>query len=65
MFFFLIINLKARFDHKKMPNSDEIEFLKGDKIEVQGNHWNGYSKGKNLRTGQTGLMPTFKLSKFY
>ncbi|XP_058790161.1 alpha-(1,6)-fucosyltransferase isoform X2 [Phymastichus coffea] len=39
----------------------EIELTVGDEIEVHGNHWDGYSKGKNLKTGATGLFPSFKV----
>lgn len=42
-------------------NRDEIELQKGDFIGVAGNHWNGYSKGLNRRTGQTGLYPSYKV----
>lgn len=39
----------------------EIDLQVGDQITVAGNHWNGYSKGTNLRTGKTGLYPSFKV----
>lgn len=39
----------------------EMELVFGDKISVAGNHWNGYSKGTNLRTNQVALYPTFKV----
>jgi hypothetical protein len=39
----------------------EMELVVGDKISVAGNHWNGYSKGTNLRTNQLALYPTFKV----
>ena len=42
---------------------EEIELRIGDEISVAGNHWNGYSKGTNLRTYRTGLYPTFKVSE--
>ncbi|XP_008558774.1 alpha-(1,6)-fucosyltransferase [Microplitis demolitor] len=41
--------------------SEEIELKVGDKVEVHGNHWDGYSKGRNIRTGITGLFPSFKV----
>ncbi|XP_015378055.1 PREDICTED: alpha-(1,6)-fucosyltransferase-like [Diuraphis noxia] len=34
----------------------------GDEIEVAGNHWDGYSKGTNLRTKKTLLYPSFKVT---
>ncbi|XP_031786080.1 alpha-(1,6)-fucosyltransferase isoform X2 [Nasonia vitripennis] len=39
----------------------EIELKINDEIEVYGNHWDGYSKGRNLRTGMIGLFPSFKI----
>jgi glycoprotein 6-alpha-L-fucosyltransferase len=39
----------------------EIELLPGDLIGVAGNHWDGYSKGTNKRTGNTGLYPSYKV----
>uniref|UniRef100_A0A8D8Y921 Alpha-(1,6)-fucosyltransferase n=1 Tax=Cacopsylla melanoneura TaxID=428564 RepID=A0A8D8Y921_9HEMI len=39
----------------------EMELVVGDRISVAGNHWNGYSKGTNLRTNQLALYPTFKV----
>ncbi|XP_011496269.1 PREDICTED: alpha-(1,6)-fucosyltransferase, partial [Ceratosolen solmsi marchali] len=39
----------------------EIELRINDEIEVYGNHWDGYSKGRNLRTSITGLFPSFKV----
>ncbi|PSN45403.1 Alpha-(1,6)-fucosyltransferase [Blattella germanica] len=38
----------------------EMNLEKGDLVGIAGNHWDGYSKGKNLRTGQIGLYPSFK-----
>lgn len=39
----------------------EMDLQVGDQIAVAGNHWNGYSKGTNLRTKKNGLYPTFKV----
>lgn len=39
----------------------EIDLQVADQIFVAGNHWDGYSKGKNLRTNSVGLYPTFKV----
>ncbi|XP_034945504.1 alpha-(1,6)-fucosyltransferase isoform X2 [Chelonus insularis] len=50
----------AILDHSP-THVGEIELKIGDKIEVHGNHWDGYSKGRNLRTGVTGLFPSFKI----
>ncbi|KAH0548864.1 alpha-(1,6)-fucosyltransferase [Cotesia glomerata] len=50
----------AILDH--LPRrTEEIELKVGDKVEVHGNHWDGFSKGRNLRTGITGLFPSFKV----
>ncbi|KAF2881553.1 hypothetical protein ILUMI_24629 [Ignelater luminosus] len=38
----------------------EIQLLPGDLVSIDGNHWNGYSKERNMRTNQTGLFPSFK-----
>lgn len=42
------------------PNNDEIEMNVGDLIGIAGNHWNGFSKGRNTRTNQIGIFPSFK-----
>jgi glycoprotein 6-alpha-L-fucosyltransferase len=50
----------AVMDHSpQTPN--EIEIKIGDKIGIAGNHWDGYSKGTNRRTGQNGLFPSYKV----
>jgi len=41
-------------------SEDEISFQVGDYIGIAGNHWNGYSKGTNRRTGAVGLFPSYK-----
>ncbi|KIH42341.1 variant SH3 domain protein, partial [Ancylostoma duodenale] len=38
----------------------EIELRVGDIIGIAGNHWDGYSKGMNKRSGATGLYPSYK-----
>lgn len=45
----------------KADGPQEMDLEVGDQIEVAGNHWNGYSKGKNLRLGKTLLYPSFKV----
>lgn len=40
---------------------DQIDLEIGDTVGVAGNHWDGYSKGRNLRTNQIGLYPSFKV----
>lgn len=41
--------------------SDEIDLKVGDPVAIAGNHWDGYSRGKNLRTNLQGLFPSFKV----
>lgn len=41
--------------------SGEIELRVGDIIGIAGNHWNGFSKGKNRRTGDEGVFPSYKV----
>lgn len=45
--------------HPRTP--DEIFMNAGDLIGLAGNHWNGLSKGRNTRTNQNGLFPSFKV----
>lgn len=45
----------------KIEKPGEISLMVGDLVGVAGNHWNGYSKGRNLRTNQVGLYPSFKV----
>lgn len=56
-------NVIAVLDHMPEPSLNEIELKKGDLVEIAGNHWDGYSKGKNLRTQQEGLFPSYKVKK--
>lgn len=39
---------------------DEIALEPGDVVGIAGNHWDGYSKGSNKRTGGIGLYPSYK-----
>lgn len=53
-------NRQAVIPHNtKKP--DQINLRVGDLIGIAGNHWNGFSKGKNERTHQLGLFPSFKV----
>lgn len=40
---------------------DEIELRRGDIIGLAGNHWDGYSKGRNHRTDLIGIYPSYKV----
>ncbi|CAI6346690.1 unnamed protein product [Macrosiphum euphorbiae] len=51
----------ALISHKS-EGPEEMDLEVGDEIEVAGNHWDGYSKGTNLRTKKTLLYPTFKVT---
>ncbi|XP_055380359.1 alpha-(1,6)-fucosyltransferase [Condylostylus longicornis] len=54
-------NRIAVLPHKRR-NKDEIHLNVGDSIGIAGNHWNGFSKGKNKRTNEIGLFPSFKVN---
>ena len=54
----------ARLNHKP-TNNEEIELVIGDIIGIAGNHWDGFSKGTNRRTGKTGLYPSYKTVEIY
>lgn len=58
--FFFFLRKIALLAHKA-EGPDQIDLEVGDTVGVAGNHWNGYSKGKNLRTNQVGLYPSFKV----
>ncbi|KAL1139066.1 hypothetical protein AAG570_009127 [Ranatra chinensis] len=45
----------------KATSPDQMDLEVGDIIGVAGNHWDGYSKGRNLRTNKIGLYPSFKV----
>lgn len=45
----------------KPRNHDEMHMNVGDLIGVAGNHWDGFSKGRNIRTSEVGLFPSFKV----
>lgn len=53
-------NREAVLPHKPHGH-DEIYMKVGDLVGVAGNHWDGFSKGKNTRTNQAGLFPSFKV----
>nr|CAH7753493.1 unnamed protein product [Callosobruchus chinensis] len=53
-------NVVAVWPHEPKKNG-EMHFAVGDLIGVAGNHWNGFSKGRNVRTNQIGFYPTFKV----
>lgn len=53
---------KVVLDHEA-DGPPEIDLKMGDTLMVAGNHWDGYSKGTNSRTGKTGLYPSFKVAK--
>ncbi|KAL3267484.1 hypothetical protein HHI36_011607 [Cryptolaemus montrouzieri] len=53
-------NVIAALPHKPLKNG-EMTISEGDIIGVAGNHWNGFSKGHNLRTNQIALYPSFKV----
>ena len=42
-------------------NDNEIDLQPGDLVGIAGNHWDGYSKGRNQRNGKSGLYPSYKV----
>lgn len=55
-------NQIAIYPHQARNNED-IPLEPGDVIGVAGNHWDGYSKGINRKTGRTGLYPSYKVKE--
>ncbi|EDW05875.1 alpha-(1,6)-fucosyltransferase [Drosophila mojavensis] len=53
-------NRRAVIPHKPRSHED-LQLKVGDLVSVAGNHWDGNSKGKNTRTNQGGLFPSFKV----
>ena len=53
-------NVKAIYTHKSR-NAEEMDLELGDVIGVAGNHWDGFSKGTNEKTGSIGLYPSYKV----
>ncbi|KAJ8909854.1 hypothetical protein NQ315_013340 [Exocentrus adspersus] len=53
-------NVVAALPHKPKRNG-EMSIEVGDSIGIAGNHWNGFSKGRNLRTNQVAFYPSFKV----
>jgi glycoprotein 6-alpha-L-fucosyltransferase len=51
------------YDHKAKKELGEIDLISNDLIALSGNHWDGYSKGVNLRTNQVGLFPSYKIKR--
>ncbi|XP_018333906.2 alpha-(1,6)-fucosyltransferase-like [Agrilus planipennis] len=45
----------------KAEDPNEIDLKVGDLVDVSQNYWNGYSKGRNMRTLKLGLFPSFKI----
>ncbi|GMR59148.1 hypothetical protein PMAYCL1PPCAC_29343 [Pristionchus mayeri] len=44
-------------------NEKEMDLEVGDVIGIAGNHWDGFSKGINRRTGRVGLYPSYKVQE--
>lgn len=53
-------NMVALYPHDS-GRSGELELVPGDIVSIAGNHWNGYCKGRNMRTNIVGLFPSFKV----
>lgn len=52
----------AVYPHK-VSNPQEISLSVGDIVGIAGNHWDGWSKGRNRKTGNTGLYPSYKATE--
>ncbi|XP_052271039.1 alpha-(1,6)-fucosyltransferase-like isoform X1 [Dreissena polymorpha] len=52
-------NVLAIEDHQSRHDG-EISFNVGDIVGVAGNHWDGYSMGTHVKTGRSGLFPSYK-----
>lgn len=52
-------NQRALYNHTAQ-SPQEIDVRVGDTLGIAGNHWDGFSKGVNRRTGRQGLYPAFK-----
>ena len=55
-------NQRALYPHSSR-DTREMELQPGDLIGIAGNHWDGFSKGRNKRTGKTGLYPSYKVEE--
>ncbi|KAL3873263.1 hypothetical protein ACJMK2_036400 [Sinanodonta woodiana] len=53
-----IMDVREPHDPKEQ---NEIRLDWNDSVAIAGNHWNGYSKGRNRRTGETGLFLAYKV----
>ncbi|KAI1717593.1 variant SH3 domain-containing protein [Ditylenchus destructor] len=50
---------QTAMDTYKAEDPEEIDMEPGDTIGIAGNHWDGFSKGTNRRTGKNGLYPSY------
>lgn len=55
---------KAKFAHDKR-SEEEIDLRVGDEVAMAGNHWDGMSKARNLRTNKFGLFPSYKTQRVF
>ena len=55
-------NQRAIYPHNSQKGGD-MDIRTGDVVGIAGNHWDGYSKGLNRRTGQNGLYPSYKVEE--
>ncbi|XP_046372255.1 alpha-(1,6)-fucosyltransferase-like [Haliotis rufescens] len=53
-------NMRALETHEP-KNKHEIKMEVDDLMGIAGNHWDGFSKGVNRRSGQSGLYPSYKV----
>ena len=51
----------VKLNHVAKESTNEIELKVGDQIDVQVDNHNGFFTGKNGRTGETGMYPSYKV----
>ena len=56
-------NQRALYPHRGRDPISDMDLNPGDLIGVAGNHWDGFSKGTNRRTGKGGLYPSYKVTE--
>ncbi|CAF1202176.1 unnamed protein product [Rotaria sordida] len=52
-------NQRAVISHKSISRN-KFSFERGDIISLEGDHWNGFSKGSDNTNYLTGLYPSYK-----
>jgi glycoprotein 6-alpha-L-fucosyltransferase len=45
-------------------NYEEISMKPGDRLQIAGNHWDGYSKAASRKSKKTGMFPSYLVEKY-